>query len=365
MIPFVDLKAQYITIKDEIDSAITECIAGSNFIKGEAVARFENAFAEYIGTKYCLGCGNGTDALEIILAALSIGHGDEVIVPALTWIATAEAVNNAGAEPVFADVDPFTYTIDIKKIEEKITKNTKAIIPVHLYGFPAAMDEIVHIAGKYGLYVIEDCAQAHGAEYKGRKAGTFGIASAFSFFPSKNLGAFGDGGAIVTSNEELAEKFRKISNHGQLKERHKHFVVGRNSRLDSIQASILFVKLKYLDEWNLKRHKAAMHYIARLNDNKDIVLPYTGSENKHVFHLFVIRCKDRINMIKRLESKNISWGIHYPEALPFLEAYAYKNHKREEFKVSTVITQDILSLPIYPELSMEIIDTICDQMLNV
>lgn len=364
MIPFLDLNAQYITIKDEIDTAIKECISGSNFIKGEAVSSFEKNFANYLGIKYSSGCGNGTDALEIILASLNIGQGDEVIVPALTWIATAEAVNNSGAEPVFVDVDSSTYSIDFRKIEEKITKRTKAIITVHLYGFPASMDEILAIASKYKLHVIEDCAQAHGAVYKGRKVGTFGIASAFSFFPSKNLGAFGDGGAIVTNDNEIIERCRKISNHGQLNEKHKHFVVGRNSRLDGLQASILQVKLKYLDEWNLRRNEIAIHYISRLKDKGYITLPYTSDNRKHVFHLFVIRHKNRAKLIELLNEKNISWGIHYPESLPFLDAYRYKNHTRKDFKNSCELTNEIISLPIYPEISVDAIDMVCDQVLK-
>ena len=241
MIPFVDLKIQYLNIKDEIDSAVKKCIESANFIKGEGVTAFESSFAGYLGIDWCIGCGNGTDALEIILESLNIGPGDEVIVPALTWISTAEAVTNVGAEPVFVDINPGSYTLDYTKIEEKLTRRTKAIIPVHLYGNPADMNEIGLIAVKHGLFVIEDCAQAHGAEISGKKVGTFGIASAFSFFPSKNLGAFGDAGAIVTNNKEIAEQCRKISNHGQLFEKHKHYITGRNSRLDTLQASILSV----------------------------------------------------------------------------------------------------------------------------
>ncbi len=295
MIPFVDLHAQYLSIKSEIDNAIKECIADTNFIKGKAVSEFERNFADYLGVKYCVGCGNGTDALEIILKALDIGPGDEVIVPALTWISTAEAVTNVGAEPVFVDINPRTYTIDPSKIEEKLTKRVRAIIPVHLYGCPADMNEIGSIADKYGLYIVEDCAQAHGAEYDGKKVGTFGIASAFSFFPSKNLGAFGDAGAIVTNDKEISDLVRKISNHGQLNEKHKHFRIGRNSRLDSIQASILSVKLKYLDQWNDKRQKVASFYLSRLTEKTEFNLPYHEQNKKHVYHLFVLRCKQEKN----------------------------------------------------------------------
>ncbi|MGD0755739.1 MAG: DegT/DnrJ/EryC1/StrS family aminotransferase [Bacteroidales bacterium] len=364
MIPFVDLYLQYCGIKSEIDSAIKECIAEGNFIKGKAVSDFESAFAEYIGAQYCMGCGNGTDALEIILKSLNIGPGDEVIVPALTWIATAEAVNNVGAEPVFAEINPINYTIDYNSIEAKIAKKTKAIIPVHLFGCPADMNEILKIAGKYRLFVIEDCAQAHGAEYSGRKVGTFGIASAFSFFPSKNLGAFGDGGAIVTNNKELAILSRKISNHGQLQEKHKHFMVGRNSRLDSIQAAVLTVKLKYLDEWNLKRQQVALYYISRLKDNTELKLPIAEQDKKHVYHLFAVRCRNREKLIRLLDEKDISWGIHYPKPIPFLDAYSYKKHKPEDFTIASSITDEIISIPIYPEITTDQLNVVCDQLLK-
>ena len=364
MIPFVDLSAQYRSIKSEIDNAIKECIDETNFIKGKAVTVFERRFADYLGVDYCIGCGNGTDALEIILSALKIGSGDEVLVPALTWISTAEAVTNVGAEPVFVDIESQTYTIDTTKIEEKITKRTKAIIPVHLYGSPADMNEIIKIAEKYRLFIIEDCAQAHGAEYFGRKVGTFGIASAFSFFPSKNLGAYGDGGAIVTNNKDLGDSVRKISNHGQLEEKHKHFIVGRNSRLDSIQASILSVKLKYLDAWNNRRREVASFYISRLREKKEFVLPVQEQSKKHVYHLFVIRCRQREKLIELLEEKKISWGIHYPNALPFIDPYRYKKHKPQDFTNSSDIIKDIISIPIYPELTELQLNMICDQLLK-
>lgn len=364
MIPFVDLGAQYRSIKNEIDKAIEQCIADGNFIKGKAVELFENRFADYLGAEYCLGCGNGTDALEIILSSLGIGPGDEVIVPALSWISTSEAVNNVGAEPVFVDINPLTYTINTDLIEEKITNKTKAIIPVHLYGCPADMNEIVRIAAMYKINVIEDCAQAHGAEYFDKKVGTFGIASAFSFFPSKNLGAFGDAGAIVTSNQHLYENARKISNHGQLKTKHEHSLIGRNSRLDSLQASILNIKLTHLDIWNLKRINIAAFYLKQLAANKKINLPQIQDNTKHVFHLFVIRCKNRARLAKILDEKKISWAVHYPTPLPFLEAYKYKKHKSSEFPVSSKITNEIISLPMFPELSEYQLNIICNQILE-
>lgn len=362
MIPLVDLNAQYIEIKEEIDTAINECIIEGNFIKSKIVTDFENAFKEFIGTKYCVGCGNGTDALELILRSLNIGAGDEVIVPALTWIATAEAVNNVGAQPVFVDIDQNTYTINVNKIEEKVTKNTRAIIPVHLYGCPADMDEIIKIAGKFHFFIIEDCAQAHGAVYKGRKVGTFGIASSFSFFPSKNLGAFGDAGAIVTDNEELAERVMKIANHGQLYTRHSHSIIGRNSRLDSIQAAILNTKLHYLNKWNQNRIRAAEYYLSKLKGIEKIILPSILPESIHVFHLFVIRTDRREELIQALKNNGISSAIHYPTPLPFLEAYNYKQHMLEDFPVAVNTSREILSIPIYPEISNIQLDKICDSI---
>jgi dTDP-4-amino-4,6-dideoxygalactose transaminase len=364
MIPLVDLNAQYLNIKDEIDHAIKKCIDQGNFIKGKIVTDFENEFASFIGSKYCLGCGNGTDALEIILTSLGIGPGDEVIVPALSWISSSECVNNVGAEPVFVDINPVNYTIDVNKIEDKITSKTKAVLPVHLYGSPADMDVIMHIAERHHLYVIEDCAQAHGAEYYGQKAGTFGIASAFSFFPSKNLGAFGDGGAILTNDKNLAEKAMMISNHGQLHTKHSHRIIGRNSRLDTLQAAVLSVKLRYLGEWNQSRIRAALKYKSGLEKKKEILLPITEPGKKHVYHLFVIRCNERKKLIELLDNNNISSGIHYPTPLPFLEVYNYKRPNLEDFPVALMAASEIISLPIYPEISENQIDFICNLIIE-
>jgi dTDP-4-amino-4,6-dideoxygalactose transaminase len=365
MIPFVDLNAQYSSIREEIDAAIRDCIENTSFIKSRSVSDFEYNFATYLNAKNCISCGNGTDAIEIILSALKIGKGDEVIVPALTWISTAEAVTTAGAEPVFADVDPHTYTIDPEHVERLITENTKAIIPVHLYGCPADMDKIMKIASSHNIHVIEDCAQAHGAEFNGRKIGTFGIASSFSFFPSKNLGAYGDAGAIVTNDDDLADQVRKISNHGQLGVKHKHFIAGRNSRLDGIQAGILNVKLKYLDGWNRKRIAIADKFIKKLSFDSKLVLPVTDPLRKHVFHLFVLRTDKREKLIELLDDKGISWGIHYPNPVPFTDAYLYKQHSHSDFPVSSEIVNSIISIPMYPELGDDQINLICEQILKL
>lgn len=358
-IPLVDLKAQYLSIRNEIDNAIERCIYDTNFIKGKPVSDFEKKFSGYIGVDNCISCGNGTDALELILKALEIGPGDEVLVPALTWIATAEAVSNVGAEPVFIDINLNDYTIDTEKIEEKICDRTKAIIPVHLYGCPCDMDSIMEIAGRKGLFIIEDCAQAHGAEYSGKRVGSFGIASAFSFFPSKNLGAFGDGGAVVSNNTELSDKIRMLANHGQLNIRHSHQIIGRNSRLDTIQAAILNVKLNYLDAWNQRRIEASIQYKKRLNDFKSIEITQPAKNKKHVFHIYSIRSKERAMFIEKLNSANISSGIHYPKPIPFLDAYSYKHPKSTDFPNAVVISNEVLSLPIYPEITDLQIDAVC------
>jgi len=364
MIPLADLKAEYLSIKSEIDSAIADSITQATFIKGRPVQDFEKTFAEYLNVKHCITCGNGTDALEVILAALNIGRGDEVLVPSLTWISTAEAVNNVGAEPVFVEVNPRNYTIDYRKAEEKITNRTKAIIAVHLYGCPSDLIELKDITEKNGMYLIEDCAQSHGAEYDGKKTGTFGIASGFSFFPSKNLGAYGDAGAVVTDNEEIADKVRMISNHGQLGVKHKHYIIGRNSRLDTIQAAILNIKLKYLDDWNLKRQRAADIYLTQLKFKKEFILPSAPLNKKHVYHLFVLRCKNRTKLIRLLDEKGIAWGIHYPSPLPFVNAYEYKKHTVKEFILSQKITQEIISIPIFPQMTPEQQNIICEQLLK-
>jgi dTDP-4-amino-4,6-dideoxygalactose transaminase len=363
-IPLVDLKAQYLSIKDEIDRTVFKCLNDASFIKGKAVTEFENNFAEYIGTEHCIGCGNGTDALELILRALEIGPGDEVIVPALSWIATSESVNNVGAEPVFVDIKEDDYTINPAKIVDAINSRTKAVIPVHLYGCPCDMDHIMKISEKHNLFVVEDCAQAHGAEFKGKKIGSFGIASAFSFFPSKNLGAFGDSGAVVTNNQKIANAVRMIANHGQLKERHHHEMIGRNSRLDTIQAAVLNVKIKYLDSWNQKRIEASDYYRSLLEKKCTIRLSEISPDKKHVYHIFSIRTENRDELMKKLSDSGISSGVHYPKPLPFLEAYKYKKHKKNDFPVASEITKKILSLPIYPEIENIQIDKICSEILK-
>lgn len=364
-IPFVDLKAQYESIKIQIDKAISDVIVDTAFIGGKGnkyVQQFEESFANYIGAQYCIGCANGTDSLEILLKSFGVGVGDEVIVPANSWISTSEAVSAVGAHPVFVDSHPVYYTIDSAGIENKITSKTKVIIPVHLYGLPAEMDEIMVIAKKHDLIVIEDCAQSHGAIYKGRKTGTIGHASSFSFYPGKNLGAYGDAGCIITNNEEIAYKARMIANHGQ-KEKHNHIIEGRNSRLDGIQAAILNVKLSYIEKWTEARRNNVAIYNMYLKSNTGIQTPIEPSYSHHVYHLYVIQLHNRSEVISRLKESNIESAIHYPVALPFLKCYQHLQHRPQNFPISSGQMPKILSLPMFPELTESNIKKICSVLI--
>lgn len=362
-VPFVDLKAQYHTLKAEIDQAIANVIAETAFISGKYAKAFEEAFAQYLGVKHCISCANGTDSLEILLKAMGIGQGDEVIVPANSWISTSEAVSNIGATPVFVDILPDYYTIDPSKIEEKITPRTKAIIPVHLYGLPAEMDEIMAIARKHQLKVMEDCAQSHGATYKGKMTGTFGDCASFSFYPGKNLGAYGDAGAMVTSDDEIARIARLIANHGQPK-KNEHEIEGRNSRLDGMQAAVLSVKLPHLEKWTeARRHNAALYkkYLSDLG----IILPKEPAYSRHVYHLFVVRVANREQVIERLKAEGVETGIHYPTPLPLLKAYQRFGYTAQDFPVAASQMYQLLSLPMYPELTEEMIEHVAKVLESV
>jgi dTDP-4-amino-4,6-dideoxygalactose transaminase len=356
-VPFVDLKAQYLSLKDELDAAIAEVVSATVFIGGRYAAAFESSFAEYLGVDHCIAVANGTDALEIALQAVGIEAGDEVIVPANTFFATAEAVSNIGAEPVFVDCDPHSYNIDPAKIEEKITPRTKAIIPVHLYGLPAEMDEIMALAQRQCLKVIEDAAQAHGATYKGRKAGSFADAATFSFYPSKNLGAFGDAGAIVTNDSATAERARLIANHGQAA-KNRHTLVGRNSRMDGIQAAVVSTKLPHLDGWLDERRKNAEIYNELLAES-GLVLPAEHEHSRHIYHLYVVQVPDRDTVQARLVDAGIETGIHYPTALPYLEAYSHLGHTHADFPIAYSQMGKLLSLPMYAELTEAQIEHVC------
>ena len=363
MIPLVDLKKQYQSIKSEIDKSIKKVLVNSSFIGGGIVTEFESNFKKYIGVNHCISCANGTDSIEILLKALDIGEGDEVIVPAISWISTSEAVSTVGAKPVFVDIDSDYYTIDLTKIEDKITNNTKAIIPVHLYGQPVDMPSLMSIAKKYNLKVIEDCAQAHGAEFNNQKVGSFGDCASFSFYPGKNLGAYGDAGAMITNNSKIAEKARMIANHGQ-KEKHNHIIEGRNSRMDGIHAAVLNVKLNYLNSWTNKRIEIAEKYNSLLSKSS-ISCPKKIKNGKHVYHLYVIRSLHRDKLKKELAKKGISSAIHYPTALSFLKCYRHLNHKKDDFPIASLYTKQILSIPIFPELNNKQMNFICENIINL
>ncbi len=361
-VPFVDLKAQYLSIKGEIDATIADIIERTAFIGGEAVSRFETAFAQYCGVDHCVGVANGTDSLALALRALGVGPGDEVITVANSFIATAEAVTMAGARVVFVDIDPRTYNIDTARIEEKITARTRAIIPVHLYGQPADMDPIVAIARKHGLYVIGDAAQAHGARYKGHPIATLADVTSFSFYPGKNLGAYGDGGAIVTNNPEVAAKVRLLANHGRTS-KYDHSHEGVNSRLDGLQAAVLNVKLPHMEAWTEARRANARRYNAALAGS-GVVTPQELDDVRAVYHLYVVRVPaDRREALQvTLKQAGIDTGIHYPIALPYLKAYEYLGATPADFPVALAVSSEILSLPMYGELSASQVDYVAGKL---
>jgi dTDP-4-amino-4,6-dideoxygalactose transaminase len=356
MIKFLDLKEQYISIKDEIDNAIKDVILETAFIGGKYVRKFEEEFAEYQNSRYCIGVGNGTDALEIAIESLDLPKESEVIVPANSFIASSEAVTRTGSKVVFCDCNEDNYTISLSSLKSKITRDTSAILVVHLYGHPCDMDEVLSIAKEYNLKVIEDCAQAHGSEYKGERVGSIGDIGIFSFYPGKNLGAYGDGGAIVTDSEILEKKCRMIANHGRI-EKYNHEFEGRNSRLDALQASILSVKLKHLDSWTEARINVANFYLDELKNLNEVVLPHREVWAKQVYHLFVIRTNKRDELQEYLKQHNVSSGIHYPISLPKLKAYRYLSQENEDFFANNM-DSDLLSLPIGEHLTHEDLDKI-------
>jgi dTDP-4-amino-4,6-dideoxygalactose transaminase len=360
-VPFVDLKSQYISIKESIDNAIENVINETAFIGGKYVEEFENKFASLYGVKHCVAVANGTDSLYILMKMLNIGNNDEVITVANSWISSSETITQTGAKPVFVDIDPILYTIDEKLLESAITSKTKAIIPVHLQGQMCDIDKIMEIANKYSIPVIEDCAQSHFSEYKGKRAGTFGIAGSFSFYPGKNLGAYGDAGCIITNDDELALRCRMYARHGALK-KHNHVIEGINSRLDGIQAAILAAKLPHILDWTESRITNAKLYNKYLGEIEEIILPIVRPDSKHSFHLFVIRTNEREKLAAFLKSKNIETAVHYPVALHNMEAYKYLGYTPNDFPVSNLYQDQILSLPMYPELSEAQIEYISKQI---
>ena len=362
-IPLIDLSAQYARIQPEIDAAIQQTISRTAFIGGESVAQFEDAFGAYLEASQVVSCGNGTDALEIILRVLNVGPGDEVLVPAMSWISTSEVVMTAGATPVFVDVDPDTYTMSPEDLKRKISERSKAVIPVHLYGHPADMPTLMEIAQQHTLWVVEDCAQAHGASIHGQKVGTWGHAAGFSFFPSKNLGCYGDGGAMVFREAEQAKQARIIAHHGQ-QTRHHHVLHGRNSRLDGLQAAVLLVKLPYLDQWLGEKQRVAHQYTERLSELEDIVCPTELPGYRHGWHLYVIRTPQRDQLQSVLHEHEIQTGIHYPTALPFQACYADFPYTADDFPVTSSYQPEILSLPMYAELTDSQVAYITQTMID-
>ena len=353
-IPFVDLKAQYRAHRAEIDAAIAAVMDGTAFIRGKYVADFEKAYAEKYGVKHCVSCGNGTDAIFITLKMLGVGAGDEVITTSNSWIASSETITQTGARVVFVDVEDDCYDLDASKIEAAITPRTKAILPVHLLGQPAQMDVIMDIAQRRGLHVVEDCAQAHFATFAGRRVGTFGIAGTFSFYPGKNLGAYGDAGAIVTDDAALAEKVRMFANHGADRvNKHEHLMEGVCSRLDGLQAAILSAKLPHIDAWTHSRQERAARYDALLAGVTEVATPKIRPGATHVFHNYVLRAQRRDELQTFLKENGIDTTRHYPVPLPFLKAYEYLGHTPADFPIVTRHSQEIISLPVYPELTDE------------
>jgi dTDP-4-amino-4,6-dideoxygalactose transaminase len=356
-VPFLDLGSQYHAIKDDVLSSMTEVMSKANFILGHQVSEFENNFASYVECQYAVGVASGLDALKLGLKVLGIGQGDQVITTANTFIASTLAINAVGATPVLVDVELDTFNMDSNQLESAINTKTKAIMPVHLYGQPVNLDEVMRIAKRYDLFIIEDASQAHGARYKGKRIGSFGDLAAFSFYPSKNLGAYGDGGIVTTNNRVLAEKLRSYRNYGSTK-KYYHEVLGENSRLDTIQAVVLNVKLPQLDSWNEKRREVAHAYNDKLSGIGDVITPKIAQESEHVFHLYVIRTKRRDDLAQYLNEKGIGNIIHYPVPIHLQEVYQDYAWQRGDFPHTEQLANEILSLPMYPNLTSEQLDEV-------
>jgi dTDP-4-amino-4,6-dideoxygalactose transaminase len=362
-VPFNDLYAQYESIRPEIDAAIADVIKTSAFIRGPYVEKFEVDFAAWVGAPHCVSCANGTDALYIAMRALGVGPGDEVITSAHSWIATSETVTQAGGSVVFCDTERDTFTIDPAQIERKITPRTVGIIPVHLYGQPADMDAVMALARKHKLWIIEDCAQAHGARYKGKSVGTFGTVATFSFYPGKNLGAMGDAGAIVTGDADLASRMAKFARHGGLK-KGEHEVEGINSRLDGLQAAVLSVKLKHLDAWTQRKRAIAVEYSKALAGARGLTVPVVAPGREHVWHLYVVQHERRDELAQALAESGIQTVINYPIALPFLPAYRRLGHEPRDFPSAHHHQQRVLSLPLYAEMSVSQRATVTERVVE-
>ncbi|MBI4925392.1 MAG: DegT/DnrJ/EryC1/StrS family aminotransferase [Bdellovibrio sp.] len=360
-IPLVDLQAQMKLIKSDVLKNITSVVEKCNFVLGEEVQKFEQEFAKYCGASFAVGLANGTDALHLAVRAAGIGTGDEVLVPANTFIATALGVTFAGAKVVPVDVNPKNFLMNISLIEKAITKNTKAIMPVHLYGRMMDLDPVLEITKKHGLIVIEDTAQAHGAELYGKRAGSVGLMGCFSFYPGKNLGCYGDGGLVVTNSSELKDKLISLRNYGSPK-KYYHPILGFNCRLDTMQAAVLLAKLPHLDSYNQARYEVAVKYNRALEGVGDLVLPEVPEKKSHVFHLYVIQTKKRDTLLEHLNKQGVGAGIHYPVPIHLHGAYAHLGYKKGAFPVSERLSDEILSLPVYPEITDEQIGYTVEQI---
>jgi len=369
-IPFLDLKAQYKTIKDEVLPEINDVLDNTAYVLGKKVQAFEQAFAQAHNSKYCYGVSSGTDGNHMVLWALGIGPGDEVIIPANTFIATAWGATLCGATPVFVDCHSESYNIDPSKVEASITPKTKAIVAVHLYGQPADMDPLIEIAKKHNIILVEDCAQSHIAEYKGKRVGALGYASSFSFYPGKNLGAYGEGGAVMTDNEELAKKFKMIRDHGA-EQKYYHQMFGHNYRMEGIQGAVLGVKLRHLYDWTNGRRRVAKKYYELLKDVESLILPKEMDYAKHVYHLFVVQVKSldnnqrtvvRDELQKFLGENGIATGLHYPIPLHLQPCFSHLGYKRGDFPVTEALAEQGLSLPMYPEMTDEQIEYVCGKI---
>jgi dTDP-4-amino-4,6-dideoxygalactose transaminase len=362
-VPFLDLKSQYLQLHDDIHAELTKVMEASAFAGGSFVEYFEKEFAHFCACEHAIGVGSGTEALWFSLLALGVGTGDEVITVPNTFIATAEAISFCGAIPVFVDIDERNYCMDPASLEKAITKKTKAIIPVHIFGHPAHMDPIMAIARANKLLVVEDACQAHGALYKEKMAGSIGVTGCFSFYPGKNLGAYGEAGAVVTNDDSINNTIRSMRDHGQSK-KYYHDTIGWNGRMDGFQGAILSVKLKHLPTWNNLRRKYAAHYTNGLSHIKDIVLPCEESYANHVYHIYAIRVKERDNLISYLNDRGISCGIHYPIPIHLQKAYSFMNLKNGRFPVSEACAAELVSLPIYPELTEQQVSHIIDSIMD-
>jgi len=357
MIPFLDIKAQYQSIKGEIDAAVLGVLASGQYVLGEEVLRFEQEFADYCNVKHAIAVNTGTSALHLALLAAGIGPGDEVITVPFTFVATVSAICYTGARPVFVDVEPVTLTMDPAEIEAKITPRTKAIIPVHIYGQMADMDAIKAIADHHRIPVIEDACQAHGAQYKGQRAGSIGVSGCFSFYPGKNLGACGEGGLVVTNNDEQAKTMRMLRDWGQ-EQRYHHLLKGFNYRMDAIQGAILRVKLRHLEAWTEARRTHARRYSSLLAGSPDLKIPVEAADRRHVYHVYAIRSRDRDGLQRVLSADGVPSGLHYPIPVHLQKAHADLGYQAGDFPVSEAAAREVLSLPIYPEMPSQHIDQV-------